>query len=151
MGLWEIMRQHFHFQECILRKNSMCSTRYVQEEESTGKKPICPSLGDWIGEGNGNPLQYSCWKIPCTEEPGRLQSMGLLRVEHDLTFHFHALEKEMATHSSTLAGKFHGWRSLVGYSPQGHKELDMTEQLHWFKAVTLHWRVSLEQIMWRTW
>ena len=48
------------------------------------------------------------------------------------------LEKEMATHSSTLAGKFHGWRSLVGYSPQGHKELDMTEQLHWFKAVTLH-------------
>ena len=25
-----------------------------------------------------------------------------------------ALEKEMATHSSTLAGKFHGWRSLVG-------------------------------------
>ena len=41
----------------------------------------------------------------------------------------------MTTHSSTLAGKFHGWRSLVGYSPQGHKELDMTEQLHWFKAL----------------
>ena len=53
------------------------------------------------------------------------------------------LEKEMATHSSTFVGKFHGWRSLVGYSPQGHKELDMTEQLHWFKtfnrAVTLHY------------
>ena len=29
-----------------------------------------------------------------------------------------------------LLGKFHGWRSLVGYSPWGHKELDMTEQLH---------------------
>ena len=40
------------------------------------------------------------------------------------------LEKEMATHSSTLAGKFHGWRSLVGYSPQGHKESDTTERLH---------------------
>ena len=42
------------------------------------------------------------------EEPGRLQSMGSLRVGHDLsdftfTFHFHALEKEMATHSSILA------------------------------------------------
>ena len=37
------------------------------------------------------------------------------------------LENEMATHSSTLAGQFHGWRSLVGYSPWGHKELDMTE------------------------
>ena len=33
------------------------------------------------------------WKIPWTEEPGRLPS----------TFHFHALEKEMATHSSVLA------------------------------------------------
>ena len=29
-----------------------------------------------------------------------------------------------------LPGKFHGWRSLVGYSPQGHKELDTTEWLH---------------------
>ena len=28
-----------------------------------------------LGEGNGNPLQYT-WKIPWTEEPGRLQSMG---------------------------------------------------------------------------
>ena len=35
----------------------------------------------FIGEGNGNPLQY--WKIPWTEEPGRLQSMGSLRVRHD--------------------------------------------------------------------
>ena len=45
------------------------------------------------------------WKIPWTEEPGRLQSTGSLRVGHDftLTFHFHALEKEMATHSSVLS------------------------------------------------
>ena len=28
------------------------------------------------GEGNGNPLQYSCWEIPWTEKPGGLQSMG---------------------------------------------------------------------------
>ena len=39
------------------------------------------------------------------------------------------LEKETATHSSFLPGKFHGWRSLVGYSPWGHKESDSTEQL----------------------
>ena len=37
------------------------------------------------------------------------------------------LEKEMATHSSILAWKIHGWRSLVGYSPWSHKESDMTE------------------------
>ena len=38
------------------------------------------------------------WRIPWTEEPGRLQSMGSLRVGHDFTFtfHFHAMEKEMA-------------------------------------------------------
>ena len=36
-----------------------------------------------IREGNGNPLQYSCLKIPWTEEPGRLLSMGSHRVRHD--------------------------------------------------------------------
>ena len=35
------------------------------------------------GEGNGNPLQYSCLGNPMTEELGRLQSMGLQRVRHD--------------------------------------------------------------------
>ena len=39
------------------------------------------------------------------------------------------LEKRMATHSSILPGEFHGQRSLVGHSPWGHRELDMTEQL----------------------
>ena len=37
-----------------------------------------------------------------------------------------ALEKEMATHCSILPGKSHGQRSLVGCSPWGHKELDVT-------------------------
>ena len=37
------------------------------------------------------------------------------------------LEKEMATTPVFLPGKSHGQRSLVGYSPWGHKELDMTE------------------------
>ena len=36
------------------------------------------------GEGNGNQLQYLAWKIPWTEEPGGLQSMGSQRVGHDL-------------------------------------------------------------------
>ena len=52
------------------------------------------------------------WKIPWTEEPGRLQSMGLGRVgrlsDFTFTFHFHALEKEMATHSSVLAWRISG-------------------------------------------
>ena len=51
------------------------------------------------------------WKIPRTEEPGGLQSMGSWRVGDDwatFTFHFHALEKEMATHSSVLAWRIPG-------------------------------------------
>ena len=53
------------------------------------------------------------WEIPWLEEPGRLQSMGLLKSQtqlSDFTFtsHFHALEKEMATHSSVLAWRIPG-------------------------------------------
>ena len=59
------------------------------------------------GEGNGTPSSTLAWKISWTEEPGGLQSMGSPKVGHLLsdftfTFHFHALEKEMATHSSAL-------------------------------------------------
>ena len=36
-----------------------------------------------FGEGSGTPLQYSCLENPWTEDPGRLQSMGLLRVGHN--------------------------------------------------------------------
>ena len=55
------------------------------------------------------------WKIPWTEEPGGLQSMGSPRLSNfTFTFHFHALEKEMATHSSVLA-----WRILGTGEPGG--------------------------------
>ena len=43
------------------------------------------------------------------------------------TFHFHALEKEMATHSSILAGESQGQGSLVGCRLWGRTESDMTE------------------------
>ena len=46
------------------------------------------------------------------------------------------LEEEMATHSSILPGQSHGERSLVGYSPWGCKELDMTEHLSMYLMVT---------------
>ena len=35
------------------------------------------------GGGHGNPLQYSAWRIPCPEEPGKLHSIGLERVGQD--------------------------------------------------------------------
>ena len=42
-----------------------------------------PGSGRSPGEGNGNPFQYSARKIPWTEEPDRLQSMGSQRVGDD--------------------------------------------------------------------
>ena len=39
------------------------------------------------GEGNDNPLQYSCWKTPWTQDPGRIQSVELQ--ESDMTEHAH--------------------------------------------------------------
>ena len=78
------------------------------------------------------------WRIPWTEEPGRLQSIGLLRFGHDwvtslslFTFHFYALEKEVATHSSILAMENPmdrgAWQTTVlGVA----KESDMTKQLN---------------------
>ena len=74
------------------------------------------------------------WKIPRTEEPGRLQSMGSRRVGHawatdfTFTFHFDALEKEMTTPSSVLAWRIpgmgshrvrHNWNDLAAVAGVG--------------------------------
>ena len=63
------------------------------------------------------------WKIPWTEEPGRLQSM-VAKSQTQLsnftfTFHFHALEKEMVTHSSVLAWRIPGMREPGGLPSMG--------------------------------
>ena len=42
-----------------------------------------PGLGRSPGGGHGNPLQYSCLRLPWTQEPGRLQSTGSQRVRHN--------------------------------------------------------------------
>ena len=83
--------------------------------------------------GNGTHSSTLAWKIPWTEEPDRLQSMGSLRVGHvhgvakswtllsdfTFTFHFHALEKEMATHSSVLAWRIPGTGEPGGLTSMG--------------------------------
>ena len=70
------------------------------------------------------------WKIPWTEEPGRLQSMGSLSQirlsDFTFTFHFHALEKEMATHSSVLTWRIPG-KPKPGGLPSMGSESDTTE------------------------
>ena len=63
------------------------------------------------------------WKIPWTEDPGRLQSMGSLSrtrlSDFPFTFHFHALEKKMATHSSVLAWRIPGMEEPGGLPSMG--------------------------------
>ena len=89
------------------------------------------------------------WEIPWTVEPSRLQSMGSRRVKTQLsdftfTFHFHALEKEMATHScSCLENPRDG--SLIGCSLWGRR-------LTWLSSSSSSkptWWYDLESKIWR--
>ena len=82
------------------------------------------------GEGNGNPFQYSrlenamdggAWWAAVH---GVAKSRTRLR---DFTFHFHALEKEMATHSNVLAWRIPGTGEPGGLPLRGLTELDTTE------------------------
>ena len=67
------------------------------------------------------------WKIPWMEEPGKAAVHGVAKSRTRLsdftfTFHFHALEKEMATHSSVLAWRIAGmvgawWAAVYGVVP----------------------------------
>ena len=66
-----------------------------------------------IGEGNGTPLQYSCLENPMDGGAWWAAVHGVAKSQTQLsdftfTFHFHALEKEMATHSSVLAWRISG-------------------------------------------
>ena len=68
---------------------------------------------DMIGEGNGNPLQYSCLENPMDGGAWRPAVHGFTSSwtqlnDFTFTFHFHALEKAMATHSSVLAWRIPG-------------------------------------------
>ena len=72
-----------------------------------------------FGEGNGNPLQCSCLENPMDEGAWWAAVHGVAksrtRLSHfTFTFHFHALEKEMATYSSVLA-----WRTPGTGEPDG--------------------------------
>ena len=84
------------------------------------------------GEGNGTPLQYSCMENPMDGGAWKPAVHGVAEGQtqpSDFTFpfHFHALEKEMAAHSSVLAWRSPGRGSLVGCRLWGRTESDTTE------------------------
>ena len=85
-----------------------------------------------LGEGNGTPLSTLAWKIPWTEEPGRLQSMRSLRVGHNWAtslwlFTFVHWRGKWQPTPVLLPGESQGLGSLVGCWLWGRMESDTTE------------------------
>ena len=82
------------------------------------------------GEGNGTPLQYSCLENPMDGGAWWAADHGVAKrwkwlSDFPFTFHFHALEKEMATHSNVLAWRIPGtgepsWLLCMGSHRVGH-------------------------------
>ena len=84
------------------------------------------------GEGTGTPLQYSFLENPMDRGAWWATVHGVAKSQTRLsdftfTFHFHALEKEMATHSSVLAWRIPGMGELGGLPSLGSHRVDTTE------------------------
>ena len=83
----------------------------------------------YFGEGNGNPLQYSCLENPMDGGAWWAAVHGVAKSRARLndfafTFHFHALEKEMATHSSVLAWRIPGMGEPGGLPSMGSHRVE---------------------------
>ena len=106
------------------------------------------------GEGNGTPLQYSCLENPMDGGAWKAAVHGVAEGRARLsnftfTFHFHALEKEMATHSSVLAWRIPGVAEpgglpSMGLHRVGHDWSDLAAAANYFKSfvellIFLHW------------
>ena len=123
--LWASHSWYPGFPDISVGKESACNA---------GDAGLIPGSGRSPGEGKERyPLQYSraflvaqmvVKNLPAMQETW-VQSLGW----------DDPLEKGMATHSSILAWRFHGQRSLAGYSPWGRKESDMTEWLSFWASL----------------
>ena len=99
-------------------------------------------------EGNGTPLQYSCLENPMDEGAWWAVVHGVTKSRIQLsnftfTFHFHALEEEMATHSNVLAWKIPGTGEpgglpSIGLHRAGHDLSDLTAAAYLMLPVTIN-------------
>ena len=83
-----------------------------------------PGLGRFPGEGNGSPLQNSCLENPMGRGAWWAAVHGVVKSQTQLSdftfaFHFHALETEMATHSSVLTWRIPGTGEPGGLPSMG--------------------------------
>ena len=90
----------------------------------TGDVGLIPRSGRHPGRGNDNPLQYSCLENPMDGGAWKAAVHGVVEGQTRLSdftfiFHFHSLEKEMATHSSILAYRIPGTGEPGGLPSMG--------------------------------
>ena len=101
----------------------------INNQSHQGRAKMTPETRDLAlfsggGEGNGTPLQYSCLENPMDGGAWWAAVHGVTKSRTRLsdftfTFQFHALEKEMATHSSVLAWRIPGTREPRGLPSVG--------------------------------
>ena len=101
------------------------------------------------GESNGNPLQYPCLENPMDTGAWWAAVHGVTKSQTWLsdftfTFHFHALEKEMATHSSVLAWRIPGTGEpgglpSMGSHRVGHEWSDLAAAAASYHSVRMLW------------
>ena len=124
--------------KCLLWVVMVIKTQKDFLGDLDGKESACnagdlgsiPGSGRSPGEGNGNPFQYSCLENPMDGGAWRATVHGVAKSRTRLsdftfTFHFHALEEEMATRSSVLAWKIPwteepGELQFIGLQRVGH-------------------------------
>ena len=87
-----------------------------------------------LGEGNGNPIQYSCLENPMDRGAWQAAVHGVTKRWTPLrdltfTFHVHALEEEMATHSSVLAWRIPGTGEPGGLPSMGSHRVGHDKRL----------------------
>ena len=97
----------------------------MEQNRQTRNEPMqLRSINLWHGEDNGNPLQYSCLETPrdggawWAAVHGVAESQTRMS-DFTFTFHLHALEKEMTTHSSVLAWRIPGMEKPGGLPSMG--------------------------------
>ena len=110
---------------------------------NAGDLGLIPGSGRSPGEGNGNPLQYSCLENPMEGGAWWAAVHGVTKSQIRLsdftfTFHFHALEKEMSPHSSTLA-----WRIPWREEPGGLAVHGVARSQTWLRDFTFTFMLSL--------
>ena len=102
---------------------------------------------DLLGEGNGTPLQYFCLENPMDGGAWWAAVHWIAEgrtwlSDFTFTFHFHALEKEMAAHSSVLAWRIpgmaeHGGLPSMGLQRVGHNWSDLAAETYWAASTAL--------------